>query len=49
MIQIENLNKSYGELHVLKNISLNISKCPLDEIGRNSVKPCTIPKRIDSM
>ena len=26
MIRIENLNKSFGDLHVLKNISLEVQK-----------------------
>ena len=46
---VKSIFSSSERLFILKNISLNISKCPLDEIGRNSVKPCTIPKRIDSM
>ena len=26
MIELKNINKSYGELHVLKDVSLTISK-----------------------
>ena len=30
MIELKNINKSYGDLHVLKDISLTISKKELD-------------------
>ena len=32
----------------LSKTTLKISKCPLEEIGKNSVKPKTTPKIIDS-
>ena len=45
---IVNNRLSYVEKSLSKT-TLKISKCPLEEIGKNSVRPWTIPKIIDSM